>query len=103
MRGRYGRVQGAGNTAASTNRDHHSTFSRRVTTETKAAYKTTEFVAYVVAVVAVLIASATVDAADFGPQEAWKFITSLTIGYMVSRGLAKSGSRDPYDDTHDAH
>jgi hypothetical protein len=23
--------------------------------------------------------------------------TILTVGYMVSRGLAKSGSRDPYD------
>jgi hypothetical protein len=24
-------------------------------------------------------------------------VTILTVGYMVSRGLAKSGSRDPYD------
>jgi len=24
-------------------------------------------------------------------------VTVLTVGYMVSRGLAKSGSRDPYD------
>jgi len=23
-------------------------------------------------------------------------VTILTVGYMVSRGLAKSGSRDPY-------
>jgi hypothetical protein len=23
---------------------------------------------------------------------------SLTVGYMVSRGLAKSGSREPYDE-----
>ena len=46
----------------------------------------------------VFIASATVDAADFGPQEAWFYITLLTIGYMVSRGLAKSGSREYYDD-----
>lgn len=38
-------------------------------------------------------------ASDFGPQEAWFYVTLLTIGYMVSRGLAKSGSRDFYDDT----
>jgi hypothetical protein len=25
-------------------------------------------------------------------------ITLLTIGYMIARGLAKSGSREPYDD-----
>ncbi|HET6653220.1 MAG TPA: hypothetical protein VFH10_11310 [Nocardioides sp.] len=71
---------------------------RRVSTETKSSYKTTELIAYVVAVVGVLIASATVDASDFGAQEAWFYITLLTIGYMVSRGLAKSGGRDFYDD-----
>jgi hypothetical protein len=47
---------------------------------------------YVVAVIGVLGASALVDASDFGSQEAWFYITLLTIGYMISRGLAKSGS-----------
>jgi hypothetical protein len=70
---------------------------RRISTETKASYKTTELIAYVVAVVAVLIASAVVDSSDFGAQEAWRYVTYLTIGYMVSRGLAKSGSRDFFD------
>jgi hypothetical protein len=72
--------------------------ARRVSTETKSSYKTTELIAYVVAVIGVLIASATVDVSDFGAQEAWFYVTLLTIGYMVSRGLAKSGSRDFYDD-----
>ncbi|WP_193604854.1 hypothetical protein [Nocardioides dongkuii] len=72
---------------------------RRISTETKASFKTTELIAYVAAVVGVLIASAIVDASDFGAQEAWFYVTLLTIGYMVSRGLAKSGSRDFYDDT----
>ncbi|WKN48872.1 hypothetical protein [Nocardioides sp. Arc9.136] len=71
---------------------------RRISTETKASFKTTELIAYVAAVVGVLIASAVVDASDFGAQEAWFYVTLLTIGYMVSRGLAKSGSRDFYDD-----
>jgi hypothetical protein len=26
----------------------------------------------------------------------WLYVTLLTIGYMISRGLAKAGSRDPY-------
>ena len=64
--------------------------------ETKPAYKTTEFIVYVLSVVAVLIASAVVDKPDngqgFSAQTAWMFITWLTIGYMVSRGLAKAGS-----------
>ena len=72
--------------------------SRRISTETKASPKTTEFFAYIAAVVGVLVASAVVDASDFGAQEAWFYVTLLTIGYMVSRGLAKSGSRDFYDD-----
>jgi hypothetical protein len=75
------------------------THTRRVSSETKASFKTTELIAYVVTVLAVLIASAIVDkGSDFGAQEAWKYVTFLTIGYMVSRGLAKSGSRDFYDD-----
>ena len=77
--------------------DHDTHTTRRLTTETKSAYKTTEFIAYVAAVLGVLIASAIVDVSDFGAQEAWFYVSLLTIGYMVSRGLAKAGSRDPYD------
>lgn len=68
-------------------------------TETKAAFKTTEFVAYVVILIGLLIAGAiTGDNGDdsFNADEVWLFATLLTIGYMISRGLAKSGSRDPY-------
>ena len=76
--------------------------NRRVSTETKASFKTTELIAYVAAVVGVLIASAMVDGDEgFSAQQAWFYVTLLTIGYMVSRGLAKSGSREPYDDTVD--
>ena len=73
--------------------------ARRRFTETQAAFKTTEFVAYIAAVVAVLIAAGVVDEANaggFGAQQAWLFVTVLTVGYMISRGLAKSGSREPY-------
>ena len=70
--------------------------TRRVATETKSSFKTTEFIAYVAAVVAVLIASLLVDQNDdaqaFGARHAWLYVTLLTIGYMVSRGLAKAGS-----------
>ncbi|MCW2837520.1 MAG: hypothetical protein JWQ15_1634 [Marmoricola sp.] len=71
---------------------------RRISTETKASYKTTELVAYVVVALGVLIASAVVDASDCGAQEAGFYVSLLTIGYMISRGLAKSGSREPFDD-----
>jgi hypothetical protein len=71
----------------------------RRSTETKASFKTTEFFAYIAAVIGVLIAAGVVDEANgggFGAKQAWLYVTVLTVGYMVSRGLAKSGSRDPY-------
>ncbi len=75
---------------------------RRLTTETKASFKTTELFVYLAAVVSVLVASAMVDAnaegqGGFGAEQAWFLVTLLTIGYMISRGLAKSGSRERYD------
>ena len=85
------------NSANYDTRNHSA--GRRLSTETKASVKTTELIAYVAAVLGVLIASAMVDASDFGAQEAWFYVSLLTIGYMISRGLAKSGSRDFYDDT----
>lgn len=82
---------------------NRATTGRRASTETKSSYKTTELIAYAVTVIGVLVASAMTDASDFGPQEAWFYVTLLTIGYMVSRGLAKSGSREFYDDDADVH
>jgi hypothetical protein len=72
------------------------TTNRRLSTETKAAAKTSELIAFVVVTVAMLVASQIVD--GFDAQHAWLYASLLTIGYMVSRGLAKSGSRDFYDD-----
>ena len=82
----------------SAHRAPHTT--RRLSTETKAAFKTTEFFAFIAVLVGVLIAAAVIDETDaggFGARQAWLYVTILTVGYMVSRGLAKSGSRDPYD------
>jgi hypothetical protein len=75
---------------------------RRLSTETKSAFKTTEFWVYAAGVAAVLIASDLVGTASdhgdyFRADRAWLYIVILTIGYLISRGLAKSGSRDPYD------
>ena len=88
-------------------RDGRSTHDRRTVrraTETKAAFKTTELIAYVVAVLGVLVAALIVDEADaggLGAKQAWLYVTVLTVGYMISRGLAKSGSREPYTEHDD--
>jgi hypothetical protein len=74
---------------------------RRLTTETKSAFKTTELVVFVLSVLGVLIAAAVTDNGDdgqgFGARSAWFYVTLLSIGYMISRGLAKAGSRERYD------
>jgi hypothetical protein len=73
--------------------------AERRTTETKAAFKTTEFMAYLAVLVGILIAGIVVDNGPrqgFGANSVWLYATILTVGYMVSRGLAKAGSRDPY-------
>jgi hypothetical protein len=91
------------NTSSSTavRQDDQVDGRRRLTTETKSAFKTTELIVYVLAVLGVLIASLVTDRGDdaqaFDAQHAWLYVTLLTIGYMISRGLAKSGSREAYD------
>jgi hypothetical protein len=73
--------------------------TRQARTETKSAFKTTEMIAYVAVLAGVLIAGAIAD--GFGARSIWLYATILTVGYMVSRGLAKSGSQEPYiDDDH---
>ena len=65
--------------------------TRRTTDETKNALKTTEFFAMVGIIGAILIASAVSD--SFGDRRAWTLVAAVAIGYIVSRGLAKSGTK----------
>ena len=77
------------------------TTTRRRSTETKASFKTTEFFAFLVVLAGILVSAAMVDESNnggFGAKQAWLYATILTVGYMVSRGLAKSGSSQPYDE-----
>ena len=59
--------------------------------ETKLSLKTTEFWAMVGLIAAILIASAVSDSLD--DVRAWTLVAAVGIGYMLSRGLAKSGSQ----------
>lgn len=77
--------------------------TRRVGIETKPSFKTTEFFVFLLGVVAIAITALTVDGDGdtggdpFSAEHAMRYITFLAIGYMVSRGLAKAGSRTPSD------
>jgi hypothetical protein len=73
----------------------------RLSTETKHSSKTTEFYVYVAATVGVLLAGLLTKAGDghddrLNAHDTWLIVGILTVGYMISRGLAKSGSREPY-------
>jgi hypothetical protein len=75
--------------------------SNRLTTETKHATKTTEFWAMIALVAGVLISAAVIKGGDNGTDEfiarhAWLYVTILGSAYFIARGLAKSGSREPY-------
>ena len=59
--------------------------------ETKLSLKTTEFWAMAGIIAAILIASAVSD--SLGDVRAWTLIAAVGIGYMISRGLAKSGTK----------
>lgn len=100
----------AGSAGASNHSERHGVV-RRLTTETKQAFKTTEFWAMVAVIVGILVAAATIKGGDTAPgtdefiaRQAWLYVAIVAVGYMISRGLAKSGSREPYEaDQDDQH
>src|SRR3954470_10415981 len=80
----------------------HQGVVRRLSTETKQAFKTTEFWAMVGVVVAILVSAAAIKGGDSGgtdefiARQAWLYVAIVAGAYFISRGLAKSGSREPY-------
>jgi hypothetical protein len=74
----------------------------RLATETKQAFKTTEFWGMVAVIAGILIASWVVnDNGDrvsdaFPAVRAWLYVAIVASAYIVSRGLAKAGSSEPY-------
>ncbi|CAM3804733.1 hypothetical protein KIPE111705_25880 [Kibdelosporangium persicum] len=80
------------------------TTSHRTGAETKPSFKTTEFFVFLASVAAVVITALVVDGSaetggdPFNAEQALRYITFLAIGYMISRGIAKAGSRSSADD-----
>jgi hypothetical protein len=94
--------------ASGTDRPVRGTRAHRLTTETKQAFKTTEFFAMVAVVVAILVSAAVIKGGDTDPgsdefvaRQAWLYVAIVASAYIVSRGLAKSGSREPYTEDRD--
>jgi uncharacterized membrane protein len=76
--------------------------ARRLATETKQSFKTSEFWAFVAVVIAILLSALLIKGGDSGgtdefiARQAWLYVAIVTGAYLVSRGLAKAGSQDPY-------
>ena len=93
--------------ALSTDSGRHTGIIRRLTTETKQAFKTTEFWAMVGVIVAILVSAAAIKGGDtsgtdeFIARQAWLYVAIVASAYLISRGLAKAGSSDPYTETRD--
>lgn len=69
-------------------------------TETRPFFVTSEFLAYVLLLMGLAITAGSSDSVD--ARFFWEWATLATIAYMLSRGLAKSGTRsrawDPRED-----
>lgn len=82
--------------------------AHRLATETKQSIKTSEFWAFLAVVLAILVSAMLIKGGDSGgtdefiARQAWLYVAIVTGAYMISRGLAKAGSQDPYtEDTGD--
>ena len=75
---------------------------RHLATETKQAFKTSEFWLVVAVIVGILVSAAAIKGGDtagtdeFIARNAWLYVAIVTGAYAIGRGLAKSGSREPY-------
>ena len=83
--------------AGATTGAHRST-ERRTFTETKLGFKTSEFMVAVVAIAAVLVATYADGDDTLTQNDGWRYAAWIAVAYIVSRGLAKLGVREPYTD-----
>jgi hypothetical protein len=67
-------------------------------TETKDFFRTSEFWIALIGVVGVLLAAYSDGGDSISREDGWRYATALGVGYVVSRGLAKAGTREPKDD-----
>jgi hypothetical protein len=74
----------------------------RYTTETKGSFKTSEMWISLAVIAGILISAAAIKGGDtagtdeFIARQAWLYVAIVAAAYAISRGLAKSGSHEPY-------
>jgi hypothetical protein len=89
-------------TRAAQRRDGAGGSLQRYTTETKGSWKTSELWLTLAAIAGILISAAVIKGGDtegtdeFIARNAWLYVSIIVGAYAVGRGLAKSGSHEPY-------
>jgi hypothetical protein len=88
--------------SANARQDFAQRSNTRLTTETKHSSKTSELYAMLAVIAGILIAAWYIgrsgDGDAFRADQAWLYVAIVASAYLVSRGLAKSGSRERYWD-----
>jgi len=69
---------------------------RHTYTETKLGTKTTEFYVMILAIAGILIGAFRSGDDSFSVAEGFQYATFVAVAYIISRGLAKLGTREPY-------
>ncbi|HET9444370.1 MAG TPA: hypothetical protein VFO65_13655 [Acidimicrobiales bacterium] len=87
------RLAGAEREATTTGRTPAVYDTRR--TETRRAFKTSEFWVFVAAAAAVLVTTYTDNDDTLTEWRGWLLFCAVAVAYIVSRGIAKAGSTDP--------
>jgi hypothetical protein len=83
----------AGSDGDRANREDDVVFYER--TEARRSTSTSELYIYIIGVVAVLIFAYMSGGDSLSREDGWWFATVMSVGYFVSRGLAKAGSSEP--------
>jgi hypothetical protein len=66
-------------------------------TEAKNGFKTSEFYLTIVAIAGVLIAAYVDDNDSLNVNDGFRYASWIAAAYIISRGLAKLGTREPYE------
>jgi hypothetical protein len=89
-------------TTAPARRDRVSEHTeRRTFTETKLGVKTSEFYFAIVAIAGILVATYADGDDSLVLDDGWRMATFVAVAYIISRGLAKLGTREPYTEDRD--
>ncbi len=68
-----------------------------VVKETRRSFQTTEFFAMIGAIAAVIVVGYGNEDDSLNAERIWMYVTIIASAYMISRGLAKAGSRDSHE------